>query len=259
MKPDLPFFQELADIAAQTSLPFFRSALSVENKLATGFDPVTIADKKTEENLRMAISRRFPDDGILGEEGGVSHIDADDVWVIDPIDGTRAFISGIPVWGTLVGLMHKGKAVAGMMAQPFTGELFAATDEGAFYQRGAVKTPLKVSGVKTIEEAILFSTAPELFSLEKKKRFDEIADKVRLARWGTDCYAFAMLAAGHVDLVIETGLQSYDIMALIPIIEKAGGIITQWDGGKAEKAGDIIAAATPELHEAACRILRASV
>lgn len=255
MKPDLAFFQELAEIAAQTSLPFFRMPLHVENKLQAGFDPVTEADRKTEENLRAAISRRYPNDGILGEEGGVSHPESDDIWVIDPIDGTRSFISGMPIWGSLVGLMHKNKAVAGMMAQPFTGELFAAVDEGAFYRHKMSWQPLKVAKTKRLEEATLFSTAPDLFSPEKKKQFEQVANKTRLIRWSADCYAFAMLAAGHVDLVIDTGLQPYDIMALIPIIEKAGGMVTQWNGGKAEKGGDIIAAATPELHAEACRLL----
>jgi histidinol phosphatase-like enzyme (inositol monophosphatase family) len=175
--------------------------------------------------------------------------------VIDPIDGTRAFITGIPVWGTLVGLTEKGKAVAGFMAQPFTGELFYALDGKSRRICGDAESANRVSAITSLSKATLFTTTPHLFKGEMRRRYDEIELQVKLFRYGCDCYAYCMLAAGFVDLVIETGLQPYDIVALVPIIEAAGGIVTGWDGSSPEKGGNIIAAATPELHHAAMAIM----
>jgi histidinol phosphatase-like enzyme (inositol monophosphatase family) len=167
--------------------------------------------------------------------------------VIDPIDGTRAFISGLPLWGTLVGLTVGGRAVAGMMSQPFTGELYLADGTGAFLD-GPDGRKLQTSDVTSLAEATLCTTTPALFREGKRQVYDLLEAEMRLARYGTDCYAYAMLASGHVDLVVEPGLQSYDIVALIPIIEQAGGVVTTFDGGRPENGGDIIAAANAELH-----------
>lgn len=253
---DKAFFEALANIARCESLPFFRQPVAVYNKDEQGFDPVTQADIRTEQSLRSYIAGKFPDHGIYGEEEGIGGGGQDFVWVIDPIDGTRSFISGIPVWGTLVGLLHKGRAVAGMMAQPFTHELFFATSQGSFFQH-ADDTPRQLKVRKTINlaEATLFSTTPSLFDEKTCPGFNRLEQTVRLTRFGTDCYAFAMLASGFIDLVIEAGLKPYDIVALVPVIEKAGGIITQWNGRSAEQGGNIIAAATPQLYEAALQKL----
>ncbi|MHC5307243.1 histidinol-phosphatase [Bartonella sp. LJL80] len=255
--PDLEFFRKLSNASRIASLPYFRQILSVDNKEQNGFDPVTIADRETELALREIIQRERPDDGIQGEEFPAHIGNNDDVWVIDPIDGTRAFISGLPVWGCLVGLKRAEKAVAGMMAQPFTQELYYASGKGAFlYTAYDDKSrQLKTSNCCSLSDAILFSTAPELFKGEDATRFNALSEEVKLRRFGTDCYAFAMLASGFVDLVVETGLKPYDIMALIPIVEQSGGVITQWDGGRAEKAGNIIAAANPQLYEKAIQKL----
>lgn len=253
------FFMELAALAAQASLPFFRQPIVVDNKDVSGFDPVTMADRKTEEMLRQFIHAHRPHDGIYGEEKGMENENAEYVWVIDPIDGTRAFISGLPVWGVLIGLLQNGRAIAGMMAQPFTQELFFATEKGgSFLQHGKNSSlqPIHVRSTQNLDHATLFSTDPTLFKGEKRQSFAALYEKVQLTRYGTDCYAFAMLASGFVDLVVETGLKPYDIVALIPIIENAGGIITNWDGGRAESGGDIVAAATPELHAAALAVLQ---
>lgn len=252
-------FCKLSEIAASQSLPLFRKAITVSNKEDDGFDPVTLADQQTEAALRDYLKKNRPQDGILGEEGGSEGLDREFVWVIDPIDGTRAFISGLPVWGTLVGLLQNGNAVAGMMAQPFTGELFFANDEGSFLRHGGVTQKIKCRETLSIEDATLFSTAPQLLVGKEGDAFAKLQAKAQLTRFGTDCYAFAMLAAGFVDLVIEVGLKPYDIVALIPIIEKAGGVITQWNGEKAEDAGNIIAAATPQLHEQAMEILAKAI
>lgn len=251
------FMRRIAAAAAAQTLPRFRQAGLVSNKLDSGFDPVTEADREAEKAIRALIRSSFPDHGILGEEFGAENTDSRHVWVIDPIDGTRAFISGLPLWGTLVGLTDAGDAVAGMMSQPFTGELFWADKDASYYDGPGGPRRLSTRSTRAIADATLCTTTPALFLGAMRSAYDRLEGSVRLARYGTDCYAYAMLAAGNVDLVVESGLQPYDIVALIPIIEQAGGVITRWDGGPAEKAGDIVAAATPELHAAALEMLNA--
>ncbi|QGA57822.1 histidinol-phosphatase [Brucella sp. 2280] len=253
---DKAFFSEVAAAAAAQTLPRFRQLTEVDNKYSVGFDPVTEADRAAERAIRAVIGRTFPDHGILGEEYGAENTDRSHVWIIDPVDGTRAFISGLPVWGTLVGLTVDGDARAGMMSQPFTGELFYSDGDGAYLQRddGAPRR-LCVRKNAVLEDATLFTTTPALFKGDDRKAFDRLESAVRLSRYGVDCYAFAMLAGGFVDIVVEAGLQTYDIAALIPIIEQAGGVVTRRDGGPAEQGGDIVAAATPALHQAALDLL----
>jgi histidinol phosphatase-like enzyme (inositol monophosphatase family) len=250
------FWQALARTAAAETLPRFRQGGSIANKLEGGFDPVTEADRAAEQALRSLIAERFPQHGILGEEFGAERPDADYQWVIDPIDGTRSFISGIPLWGTLVGLTQGGRAVAGMMAQPYVGETFVAEAGIARYSGPAGTRPLAVSGIRALEEATLCTTSPTLFPPQGLEPYRRLEARVKLARYGTDCYAYAMLAAGQVDLVVESGLKSYDVCALIAIVEAAGGLMTTWDGGRGEEGGFILAAATPELHRAAMDVLR---
>jgi histidinol phosphatase-like enzyme (inositol monophosphatase family) len=249
------FMRRIAEAAAAQTLPRFRQQGEVANKLAGGFDPVTEADREAERVIRALINDEFPDHGILGEEYGAENAASSHVWVIDPIDGTRAYISGLPVWGTLVGLTVDGDAVAGMMSQPFTGELYYADGSASHYEGPGGSRSLSTRKTTVLGDATLFTTTPALYEGEKRVRFDRLERQVRLSRYGTDCYAFAMLASGNIDLVAESGLQPYDIVALIPIIEQAGGVITTFAGGAAEKGGDILAAATPELHEAAMKVL----
>jgi len=259
--PDQAFFEEMALVAACQSLPYFRTSLIVDNKQSHGFDPVTEADRNTELALREFIRARRPQDGIIGEEWGSEREEQDHIWVIDPIDGTRAYVAGLPSWGTLVGLMVHGRAVAGMMAQPYTGDLFFANSEGSFFTRNGMREavqPLQKLAVRqttNLEEASLFSTTPGLFEAQDFPGFATLRQKVRQARFGGDCYAFALLAAGLIDLVVEVGLQAYDIVALVPIIEQAGGTVSRFDGFRPEGGGNIIAAATPQLHEAALNLL----
>lgn len=256
MRIEAEFMRRIAAAAAAETLPRFRQAgLASDNKLVGGFDPVTEADREAEQAIRALIRQTFPDHGILGEEFGIENGDSRHVWVIDPIDGTRAFISGLPLWGTLVGLTDSGDAVAGMMSQPFTGELFWADDETSRYDGPGGARQLATRKTASLTEATMCTTTPALFLGAKRETYDRLERTVRLARYGTDCYAYAMLAAGNIDLVVETELQPYDIVALVPIIEQAGGVITRWDGGPAEKAGDIVAAATPQLHAAALEML----
>lgn len=256
MATDFTFLRHLADAAANQTLPRFRNNASVANKLEDGFDPVTEADREAERAIRKHINQTHPDHGILGEEFGAENTDNQFVWVIDPIDGTRAFISGVPVWGTLVGLMEDGDAIAGLMSQPFTGELYMAADGEAVLEWSGNRRPLTASTTTSLDDAIMFTTTPKLFEGAELEGYERLESRVKLARYGCDCYAFSLLASGHADLVVEPGvLQPYDIVGLIPLIEAAGGVVTRWDGGPAETGGNVVAAATPALHEAALRQL----
>jgi histidinol phosphatase-like enzyme (inositol monophosphatase family) len=249
------FLRRIAAAAAAETLPRFRSQGAVSNKEAAGFDPVTEADREAERAIKALILKEFPGHGILGEEHGIENAGSSHVWVIDPIDGTRAFIAGLPVWGTLVGLTIDGDAVAGLMSQPFTGELFYATDSAAHYEGPGGPRILKTRQTTRLADATLFTTTPALFKGAKRALYDKLEHSVQLARYGTDCYAFAMVAAGHADIVVDPGLKPYDIVALIPIIERAGGVVTTFAGKPAENGGDILASGTPELHQAAMEIL----
>ncbi|WP_237153080.1 histidinol-phosphatase [Oryzibacter oryziterrae] len=249
------FFDQLADAASEVILPHFRSSLAVENKDAAAFDPVTVADRGAEVAMRALINSTYPTHGILGEELGDEALDAEHVWVLDPIDGTRAFISGLPVWGTLIGLRHNGKAAMGMMAQPFTTERFFGDGNEAHYFGPGGNRPLKTRRCESLSAATLFTTTPTIFTAEERPRYDAVERQVRLARYGCDCYAYCMVAAGQVDLVIEAGLKAFDVTALIPVIEGAGGVMTSWTGGDAGDGGRVVASGDPRLHEQVLKIL----
>ncbi len=250
------FVAELASQSGQAILPFFRAHHVTEDKSGGGvFDPVTEADRAGESVMRHLIKRNFPAHGVLGEEFGSENTEAEYVWVLDPIDGTRAFISGIPVWGTLIGLTRQGVPVYGMMHQPFSGERYSGDGRQARYEGPGGPRKLRTRSGTDIAAATLMTTSPALFTGEEAAAFARVESQVRLSRYGCDCYAYCMLAAGHVDLVIESGLKPYDIVALIPIIEGAGGVVTSWDGGSAAGGGRIVAAGSKALHEAALGLL----
>lgn len=249
------FLDQLADAASKEIMPHFRSAHDVENKLASGFDPVTIADRAGETAIRGLINSRYPEHGILGEEHGSEKLDAEHVWVLDPIDGTRAFITGLPTWGTLIGLRTNGVPCLGLMAQPYVGERYAGDGCSAWYQGPIGDRLLKTRACGALEDAMLFTTTPSLFTQTERVIFDAIEAETRLTRYGTDCYGYCMVAAGMADLVIETGLQAYDIVALVPIIEGAGGVVTTWSGGSPSEGGQVVASGDPRLHEQVLRRL----
>ena len=178
------------------------------------------------------------------------------VWVLDPIDGTRAFICGLPTWGTLIGLTRNGTAVRGLMHQPYLGERFLGDGRTATVRTAKAERRLRTRRIEHLSDAILATTDPRLFAEgEERERFRAVEDSVRMSRYGADCYAYCMLAAGQIDLVVEAGLQPYDIVALIPIVEGAGGVVTAWDGGPATGGGRIVAAGDRRLHEAALALL----
>jgi myo-inositol-1(or 4)-monophosphatase len=250
------FVNELASVSGEIILPFFRTALSVEDKGRNGsFDPVTAADHAAETAMRTLIRRTFPDHGIIGEEYGRERPDAEYVWVLDPIDGTKSFISGMPAWGTLIALLRSGEPVFGIMNQPFIRERFSGDGGRASYRGPAGERDLRVRTCADLAQAVLFTTSPVLMNESDREMFGRVEKAVRLSRYGGDCYAYCMLAAGHVDLVIETGLKPYDVLPLMPIIVGAGGVVTSWDGGAANAGGRIIAAGDKRVHAAALELL----
>ncbi|MDQ0396152.1 histidinol-phosphatase [Labrys monachus] len=253
------FVDELANVSGTTIMPFFRSALGVEDKSGgVDFDPVTEADRAAEAAIRQKIRATFPTHGVMGEEYGSERLDAEFVWVLDPIDGTKSFISGMVGWGTLIGLLRNGQPCYGMMHQPFTRERFSGDGGSAKYRGPGGERVLRTRPCATLADAVLYTTTPRLMAPAEQVRFSVIEEKVKLSRYGGDCYAYAMLAMGLVDLIIEASLQPYDITALIPIIEGAGGVITTWDGGPAQAGGRIVAAGDARVHAAALALLQAS-
>ncbi|MFD1331904.1 histidinol-phosphatase [Methylopila musalis] len=251
------FVDRLATASGEAILPFFRTSLGVENKLREGFDPVTAADKAGETVMRALIRDTFPEHGVIGEEHGDEREDAEFVWVLDPIDGTRSFILGMPIWGTLIGLTRGGHPCYGMMSQPYVGERFHGDGSSATWRGRTGERRLRARACPRLEDAMLMSTSPTMFTEEERALFDAVSVDAKLTRWGGDCYAYCMLAAGHVDLVIEADLKPFDIVALIPIVEGAGGVVTTWDGGPATNGGRIIASGDERLHEAALKRLAA--
>jgi myo-inositol-1(or 4)-monophosphatase len=251
------FVDRLATVSGDAILPFFRTSLGVENKGGAGnFDPVTAADRAAETTMRTLIRQTFPGHGIIGEEFGNERTDAEYVWVLDPIDGTKSFITGMPAWGTLIALTRSGAPVYGMMHQPFTRERFTGDNNAARYRGPVGERALRVRRCGELGEAILMTTSPLLMTEKDRAAFGKVEAAAKLSRYGGDCYAYCMLAAGHVDLVIETELKPYDILPLIPIIAGAGGVVTGWDGGSPKAGGRIVAAGDPRVHEAAMKLLR---
>ncbi|GAA4223110.1 histidinol phosphatase-like enzyme (inositol monophosphatase family) [Sagittula marina] len=250
--------EALADAARDVILPYFRQSggLEVQNKLSTGFDPVTAADKAAEQAMRAVLATRRPDDAILGEEFGHKSGSTGMTWVLDPIDGTRAFMSGTATWGVLIAVSDETGPRFGMIDQPYTGERFRGGLGMANWQspRGGGALCTRTTGA--LGDAILFTTFPEVGTLAERAGFEAVRDEVQLVRYGMDCYAYALLAMGQIDLVIEAGLQAYDIQGPLAVIQGAGGIVTNWQGGPAHDGGRVLAAANPSIHAQALEILK---
>lgn len=245
----------MADAARAAILPFFRTGLAADNKWQTGFDPVTEADRAAERAMRDVLARLRPDDAILGEEYGPTNGTSGLTWILDPIDGTRAFLCGAISWGVLIGLSDGRDIVYGLIDQPYLRERF----EGGLGQARLISDdgarPLAVRNVD-LAQATLLTTYPEVGTAAEAAAFRRVSAQVRLTRYGLDCYAYALLALGQVDLVIEAGLQSYDIAGPLAVVRAAGGIVTDWQGGPAQDGGQVIAAASPALHRAALELLK---
>lgn len=226
------FILRLNAEAAQVILPLFRADHGLENKASHGaFDPVTAADKGAEAAIRQLISKTFPDHGVIGEEYGEDRTDAEFVWVLDPVDGTRAFVAGLPVWTTLIGLRYQGAPVLGLIGQAYLDEAFVGSKAlGSRLIRGETSLPLSVRACPQLSDAVIATTDPGLFDAHEAAAWTDVRAKSRLARFGCDAYAYAMVALGKMDLILETGLKSWDIEAAIPVIEGAGGIVSDWHG-----------------------------
>jgi histidinol phosphatase-like enzyme (inositol monophosphatase family) len=247
---------ELADVARVATLSHFRSRdLAADTKESERFDPVTAADRLSEERMRAVLARRRPQDGILGEEFGPVAGSSGLTWVLDPIDGTRGYLSGTPTWGVLISVRDETGPIYGIIDQPYIGERF----EGGLGRARVVgpmgEAVLATRSPRPLSQAILFSTFPEVGTAEEAAAFRRVAPKARLVRYGTDCYAYALVAAGQIDLVIEAGLQAYDVQAPIAVIQAAGGVVTDWQGRPAHDGGRILAAANPAIHAEALALL----
>ncbi len=242
---------DMADASALAILPYFRARLDIDDKSADGaFDPVTAADRDAEAAIRRIVAARFPDHGIIGEEFDDHRPGAEAIWMIDPIDGTRAFIMGLPVWGTLIGLTHNGRPLYGMMNQPFTGERFWGDGRTANFRTATQSGGLRTRSCGALSEAIVSATTPDMFKAgADRDRFEAVARAAKMRRFGGDCYAYCLLAMGFIDAVIEAELKPFDIVPLIPIIEGAGGVVSAWDGGPAHESSRVVACGDARLHE----------
>ena len=252
LKPDVlealdAFLVDLNRASAAVILPLFRSDHDLQDKGPAGaYDPVTAADKGAEAAIRQLIAQHYPQHGVIGEEYGEDRPDAEFVWVLDPIDGTRAFIAGLPVWTTLIGLRHQGVPVLGSIGQPYVGEIYIGHAGGSRLMSRGSSRPLKVRKGAPLASGIIATTDPHAcFNRAEADAWRQVRNGARLARTGCDAYAYAQVAAGQIDLVVESGLKSWDIDAAIPVIQGAGGIVTDWrgapvgsDGGQVAIAGD---------------------
>lgn len=274
MEQALKYANFMADAAGKAILPHFRALQQVENKLENkvsasrgSYDPVTVGDRDAEQAIREVIERYRPEDGIYGEEYGYKQTQSGFTWVLDPIDGTRGFVCGLTTWGTLISLYDGRRSVLGIMDQPVMGERFVGTfgassgkDQPvpvqAYVENRGVRQLISCSGSKNIEESLLCITSPDIYRGANWPLYEKLTATVASTRYGTDCYGYAMLACGYVDLVVEPALEPYDIQALVPLIEAAGGIVTDWSGAAVNGGGDIVAAATAELHQQALSLIK---
>jgi len=249
----------LADAAGAAILPWFRAAgLISETKSDQRFDPVTQADHSAEHAMRAILAQRRPQDAIRGEEFGQSEGTSGLTWVLDPVDGTRAFLCGAPTWGVLIAVCDADGPRHGIIDQPFTRERWRGGLTDPTLRTPFGERSLAMRKTADLSQAILLSTFPEIGTAEEHAAFTRVASDVQLTRYGLDCYGYGLLAAGHVDLVIEAGLNDYDVCGPIAVIEAAGGIVSSWDGGPAHGGGRILAAANAALHDAALRRLAAT-
>lgn len=243
----------LADAAGEVQRRYFRTPVAVEQKADES--PVTIADREAEAAMRDLIRSFYPAHGILGEEHGRESVDAEFVWVLDPIDGTKSFITGRPLFGTLIALAHRGRPVLGMIDQSILRERWVGiAGEGAVHNG----RPIRVRPCPRLEDAVLFATSPAIFQgAHENDAFGRVQARVKLPMFGGDCYAYGLMAMGFADLVVEAGLQPYDFMALVPVVEGAGGLLTDWQGRSLDIAsgGQVVAAGDGRVHAAAQALL----
>jgi myo-inositol-1(or 4)-monophosphatase len=245
------FAQQLALAAGEAILPYFRKNAPIDVKLHDSWDPVTEGDRAGERAIRALIEQHYPDHGIIGEEYGTKTGSSPFTWILDPVDGTRAFVIGLPTWTTLIGLYENGEPRLGVMYQPFIGDMFYGNPHGAWNLHKGQVERLEVSRCTSLGEALLGTTTPHLYKGKDREGFDNLRHAVKMTRYGGDAYFFSLVAAGHLDIAMDAGLQIYDIAALLPIMRGAGATVGTWDGQNPNDGGHILAAATPELFEQA--------
>ena len=252
------FAVSLAEASAAAILPYFRQNAHVETKDGPVWDPVTEGDRAGERAIRALIEERYPNHGILGEEYGVKDARSPFTWVLDPVDGTRSFVCGMPTWATLIGLSVEGKPVIGLMNQPVVGDMFYGNPNGAWHvYRGQAAASATRKGIP-LSRASIGTTAPELYrSEENQRRFQALKAKAQLTRYGGDAYFYCLMAAGHLDIAMDCGLQPYDIAPLLPIVTGAGGVAAEWTGGDSSCGGNVITAGSPALLEEALAVMSA--
>lgn len=253
----LAFADQLADAARGAILPHFRATHALEDKGgADGFlNPVTEADKASERVMREMVERTYPEHGFLGEEFEETRSQSGYQWIVDPIDGTRAFIAGLPTWGVLIALAHEGEPILGIMDQPYLDERYRGWTNGADAIIRDKRAPLRTRACASVAEAICATTDPYLFKGEEAAAFERVRRRAKLTRYGYDCYAYSMIAAGYMDCVVESGLRAFDIAALVPIIAGAGGGVCDWRGGDASQGGQVLAYSDPRLRDEALVLL----
>jgi histidinol phosphatase-like enzyme (inositol monophosphatase family) len=251
------FAVELARVAADAALPWFRGDVVEEDKSGGGaFDPVTQADREAEAAIRRLIAARYPDHGVIGEEYGEDRPDAEHVWILDPVDGTRAFVAGLPLWTTLIALRKAGKPTVGVIAQPYLDEIFLGGPSGAVLIARGETQAIRTRPCPGLTQAVIATTDPDIFTGAELGAWTQVRAAARLARLGCDAYAYAMLAAGRIDLVAETSLKPWDWSALVPVIEAAGGEVTNWRGEAPDDTGQILAVGDAGIREQALVTLR---
>jgi myo-inositol-1(or 4)-monophosphatase len=254
----LALAEQLADAAREQTLARWSQGIAADNKASAGWDPVTEADREAERAMRDLIAAAHPNHGVDGEEFRFRAPNGPWTWSLDPIDGTRAFVCQLPTWVTLIGLLHEGRPILGLIDAPCLKERYVGYSGEARMVRGGQAHPLKVSGCTSLTDARLSSTDPYMFGGAGFDAFQELRQVVRTTRYGFDGYAYARLAAGSLDLVVECDLKSHDYNALIPVVRAAGGVFGDWNGGEDFSGGNVIAAASQELYEAAVAVMRAS-
>ncbi|MGH6854265.1 MAG: inositol monophosphatase family protein [Aestuariivirga sp.] len=256
--PDLTRFAiALAKAAAVEILPHFRTNTEVGVKAGPVWDPVTEGDRAGEQAIRKMIEERFPEHGIHGEEYGIKESRSGFTWILDPVDGTRSFLCGMPTWATLIGLSFEGKPVVGLMNQPFVGDMFYGNPEGAWLDHRGTRREIRTRKGIGLSAATIGTTALELYrSTSGRSAFERLRQKAQLTRYSGDAYFFALMAAGHMDIAMDAELQAYDIVPLLPIIAGAGGVYAEWTGGDAAKGGNIIAAGSQALLDEALAVMR---
>lgn len=254
------FALELAAEAARVTLPLFRNEGAAVNKAGEGsFDPVTEADRGAEAAIRRLIAARYPDHGVIGEEYGEDRPDAEHVWVLDPVDGTRAFVAGLPLWTTLIALQQQGKPTVGIIAQPYLDEVFLGGPSGARLVSRGQSRDIHVRPCARLTDAVIATTDADIFTAPELGAWTQVKAAARLARYGCDAYAYAMVALGRIDMVAETGLKVWDWSALVPVVEAAGGQVTDWTGAPPSGDGRIIAVGDARVREDALVAFRRGV